>query len=98
MTEEKEDSTTIDFSKYKKDSMEGEMVGSSEEVSEEVKAMYSDMLNLLGNCLTLFTKLTNVKLSSGTILCNSNKQSDSDKHDFSYQINGNFEPLGEVKK
>lgn len=91
--EKKEDSTNIDFSKYKTDSMKNEEQ-QGEEVSEEVKAMYNDMLNLLGSCLTLFTKLTNIKLSSGTILCNSKKQADSDKYDFSYQINGNFEPLG----
>ena len=65
-----------------------------EGVSEEVKAMYNDMLNLLAASLTMFTKLTNIKLSSGTILCNSNKHSDSDKYNFTYQINGNFEPMG----
>jgi len=97
MTEKKEDSTTIDFSKYKTESMKNE-TQQGEEASEEVKAMYNDMLNLLGSCLTLFTKLTNIKLSSGTILCTSKKQADSDKHDFSYSITGNFEPLGEVKK
>ena len=92
MTEEKENSTTIDLSEYRK-TLPGNETQQGEEISEEVKAMYQDVLNLVGNCLTLFTKLTNIKLSSGTILCNSSKQSDSDKHDFSYQINGNFEPL-----
>lgn len=95
MTEEKENSTTIDFSKYKTDLVKSE-TPQGEELSEEVKAIYQDVLNLLGNVLTVFTKLTNTKLSSGTILCNSSKQGDSDKFDFSYQINGNFEPLGKL--
>jgi len=95
MTKEKKNTTAIDFSTYKTESMKSE-TPQGEKLSEEVKAIYQDVLNLLGNVLTVFTKLTNTKLSSGTILCNSSKQSDSDKFDFSYQINGNFEPLGKL--
>jgi len=93
MTEEKENSTILDFSTYKTGSMEKEALDGEAEVSEEIKAMYNDTLNLIAAMLTLFTKLTNIKLSSGTILCNSKKQAHSDKYDFSYQVTGNFELL-----
>ena len=83
-----DNSTTIDLSTYRASGNKEE-----EEVNQEVKALYNDMLTQITQMLTFFTKLTNVKLSDGTIKCTSTKKGEG--YDFSYYVTGNFEPLGE---